>query len=158
MAEDANTTTVQVQRDGETNAGTPQFASATIRGVQAICNSYFAQQIVDAVTEAMDDPEDFDGYMEVEVGPVGDDEEPDLLLDSVSGDGDGNYAIYETPNRGIRGLYLHRDEVIAEVTGDRDDIPEGLSLSVRPSDESEFTEAEEDDAAVEEEAESVVAG
>lgn len=70
----------------------------------------------------------------------------DATLDGVSGGGDGNYAIYETPGGAITGLYISHD-VLSDVHGNDatpDNAPESVGLSVAPSDEDSFEEAVEE--------------
>lgn len=64
-----------------------------------------------------------------------------------------NYAVYETPNGVVTGLYVSRDEF------DGEEPPESIGLALSESDESAFEEAEESASEAEEnEAEALLAG
>lgn len=135
MSDNDDATTVNAQLQDVTSAGKAQYASPDV-GTQTICTSYL-QPPEDR------EPEEFVAFV------LGADEGATTLQRTgFSGsDDDGNYAIYESENGAITGMYIHRNTFDGEA-------PEEISLSMAEASEGDFEEAEN---AQEDEAEALFA-
>lgn len=99
-------------------------------------------------------------FIEIELAPESGKEVP---ADGVTGKGSGNYVTFESPGGNIVGFGVHlsilEDVLDFEVERDEDDnvlnAPESVGITLRPSDEDSYEEAQEAD---EEEAEALIDG
>jgi len=128
------------QVDGSKETGnTTEYESPDSAGQQAVCAFYLADSIVAEIDSE---------YLELTVAPVGEGA-LDASFDNVTGSNDdGNYAVYSTTGGAISGAYLSHELLSDEVTSldpDPENAPESVAVSIEPSDESSFEEADEVD-------------
>lgn len=132
--------TINLRRTREaTDDRMAQYESPDVGDVQAVCTMYANAIIAEALGEF--------GAL-----TISDDSENEATLSNISGNGEGNYGVYETPKGAVTGLYVSH-EALSEVTGEEptpENAPETIGIGFSEATEDDFRADEE---AAEEEAE-----